>query len=215
MMRFEVLPGLPPYGPMAVSFTKNGATEHREGLVVRFYPKGSDPWVGNFLGGTTAYTVVLDHPNGPDVIIIAQGDVSIIDPERRTIHDWTAPDITAVIPVPSLRLVVFQGLTDFTAFGTDGPGWRSPRISWDGFRNIEVCETELLGEAYTPNGDDWAPFRLDLLTGHCTDGIYAQEMARAVPVRVRRADWRSAIRRFLSSFRNGGLGRLTRLTKLL
>ena len=41
-MRFEILPGLPPYGPMAISFTKNGAREHREGLVVRFYPAASE-----------------------------------------------------------------------------------------------------------------------------------------------------------------------------
>jgi hypothetical protein len=188
-MRFEVLPGLPPYGPMAISFTMNGTNEHREGLVVRFYPKESDSWVGNFLGGGTTYTVVTDHPNGIDVIIVARGDACIIDPEHRAIRDRIAPDIAGVIPLPSLGLVVFQGLTDFTALSAENIGWRSPRISWDGFRNIEVRETELLGEAYTPNGDDWAPFHLDLLTGNCTDGIYAQEMARALPPsRVRRAD---------------------------
>lgn len=184
-MRFEVLPGLPPYGPMAVSFTRNGASEHREGLVVRFYPKGSDPWVGNFLGGMTACTAVLDHPNDSDVIIVAQGDACIVDPEQRTIRDRIASDITTVIPLPSLGSVVFQGLTDFTAVRADGSGWSSPRISWDGFRNTEVREAELFGEAYTPNGDDWVPFRLCLLTGECRDGVYSQEMAHAVPISKR------------------------------
>ena len=65
-MRFEILPGLPPYGPPAISLTGHGEREFREGLVVRFYPKGSDPWIGNFVGGIIDCTTVLDHPNGRD-----------------------------------------------------------------------------------------------------------------------------------------------------
>jgi hypothetical protein len=181
-MRFEVLPGLPPHGPMAISFTRNGAREHREGLVVRFYPRASEPWVGNFIEGMTACNVVLDHPNETCVIVVAQGEACLVDPERRAVIDRIAWDIDQVIPVPSLGSVVFQCLTDFFAIRADNSGWHSPRISWDGFRNIEVRETELLGEAYSPVSDAWAPFRLDLLTGHCTDGIYEKEMSRAVLV---------------------------------
>lgn len=210
-MRFEVLPGLPPYGPMAISFTNRGASEHREGLVVRFYPERSAAWVGNFLGGGTTFTVVLDHPNATDVIVVARGDVCIVDPEKRTLRDRFAGDVTAVFQLPSIGCVVFQGLTDFRGIRSDGSEWRSPRISWDGFHNAEVRETELRGEAYTPIGDDWAPFHLDLLTGQCTDGIFQQEMAQAVPVRVaREPNWRSLINPFLSSLRNRWL-RLCRL----
>jgi hypothetical protein len=179
-MRFEILPGLPAYGPMAVSFTIHGAREHREGLVVRFYPRESEPWVGNFLGGMTTCTIVLDHPNETDVIVVAQGEACVVDPENRAVRDRIAWDIEEVIPLPSLGSVIFRGLTDFTAIKADNSGWRSPRISWDGLRNIEVHETELLGEAYTPIEDAWVPFKLDLLTGHCSDGIYENEMARAV-----------------------------------
>jgi hypothetical protein len=181
-MRFEILPGLPPYGPTAISFTMNGAHEHREGLVVRFYPAASEPWVGNFIEGDTACNVVLDYPNGTWVIVVAQGGVCFVDPERPTVIDRMAGDVTQVISVPLLGLVVFQCSTDFIAMGADNSGWHSPRISWDGFRNIEVHDTELLGEAYTPSGDAWVPFRLDLLTGHCTDGIYEKEISGAVLV---------------------------------
>ena len=162
------------------SFTKNGAREHREGLVVRFYPREAEPWVGNFIGGMTACTIVLDHPNGADVIVVARGEACTIDPERRAIRDRIAGDIGEAIPLPSLGSVVFQGLTDFTAVRADNSVWRSPRISWDGFRNIKVHETQLSGEAYTPVCDAWVPFKLDLLTGHCRDGIYEKEIAGAV-----------------------------------
>ncbi|KRR18870.1 hypothetical protein CQ13_10595 [Bradyrhizobium retamae] len=182
-MRFEILPGLPPYGPRAVSFTGRGEHEFREGLVVRFYPEKSDPWVGNFLGGMTNCTAVLDHPNGADVIVVADGHTCVIDPESRAMRDCAAwDDIAAVFPLHQLGLVVFQGLVDFAAVRSDNSGWISPRISWDSFRNVKVHETELTGEAWTPVGDIWAPFTLDLLTGHCADGIYEKDMARAVRV---------------------------------
>jgi hypothetical protein len=167
---------------MAISFTKNGVREHREGLVVRFYPRESEPWVGNFIGGETACNIVVDHPNQVYLIVVAQGEACIVDPERRAILDSIAWDTDQVFSIPSLRLVIFQRLTDFIAIGADNAGWLSPRISWDGFRNVEMHETDLSGEAYSPVSDAWVPFRLDLLTGHCTDGIYEKEMARAVHV---------------------------------
>ena len=180
LMRFEILPGLPTHGPMAVSFTERamrGEVEFREGLVVRFFPEKSDPWVGNFLGGMTKCTTVLDHPNGVDVIVVAKGDVCIIDPEARTIKGRIGgDDITSVLPQPSLGLVIFQGYVDFTAVRADNSGWSSPRISWDGFRNINVQGAKLSGDAYTPVvGDAWVPFTLDLLTGDCTDGVYEKK----------------------------------------
>jgi hypothetical protein len=177
-MRFEVLPGLPPYGPMAISFTENGPREYREGLVLRFYPRRAEPWIGNFLGGIAGCTVVLDHPNETDVIVVASGEAYIVEPESRALRGRFGGDIQQVISLPLLRSVIFQDATNFTSIAADNNGWRSPRISWDGFRNIEVHGTELWGEAYTPLGDDWLPFKLDLLTGHCHGAIYHTEARR-------------------------------------
>jgi hypothetical protein len=180
-MRFEILPGLPPYGPVAISFSIHDDREHREGLVVRFYPKASESWVGNFFGDRgIACNAVLDHPNGNDVIVVAGGAASVIDLENRSARDWLGGDIEEVITPPSLGSIILRGFTDFTAVKADNSGWRSPRISWDGFRNIDVRDTELFGEAYTPVQDAWVPFTLDLLTGRCVDGIYEKEIARAV-----------------------------------
>jgi hypothetical protein len=112
-MRFEILPGLPPYGPPAISLTGHGEREFREGLVVRFYPKGSDPWIGNFVGGIFDCTTVLDHPNGRDLIVVACGDTCIIDPEDRAVRDHIASDTGQVIAVPALGLVVFPRVSRF------------------------------------------------------------------------------------------------------
>ncbi len=86
-MRFEVLAGLPAYGPPAASFTENGPREWREGMVVHFYPTDSEPSVGNFLGGMTKYNSVPDHPNRRDVVIVASGEAFIVDPQTRNLRD--------------------------------------------------------------------------------------------------------------------------------
>ena len=177
-MRFEVLPGLPAYGPPALSFTERG--KFSEGLVIHFHPKQSESWVGNFLGGLTKYNAVLDHPNGTDVIVVARGEACVVDPENRKIRHRIARNVEQVIRVPSLGMVVIPDLTDFTAINADDSGWQSERISWDGFRNIKVSNTDLLGEAYTPVEDAWVPFKLDLLTGRCPDAVYQRDIARAV-----------------------------------
>lgn len=131
---------------------------------------------------------MLEHPNSTDVIVVARGDACIVDPENRAVRDHIAGDVEQVIRAPSLELVVFRGMTDFKAIKADNSGWRSPRISWDGLRNIKLRGSELFGEAYTPVQDAWVPFKLDILTGQCSDGICQSEMARAVRASASPAD---------------------------
>jgi hypothetical protein len=139
--------------------------------------------VGNFVGNATDhYTAVLNHPNKTDVIVVAYGEACIIDPDSQAIRDRIAGDVQNVFSVPTHGLVVFQGLIDFRAVKSDNSEWRSHRISWDGFRNVELRGTELVGEAYTPIEDAWVPFSLDVLTGHCADGVYDHEISRALRI---------------------------------
>ncbi|WP_431204774.1 hypothetical protein ACQ86E_06895 [Bradyrhizobium betae] len=178
-MRFEVLPGLPPYGPPAVSFTQNGPREWREGQVVCFYPSDSEPWVGNFLGGLTRFSAVLNHPNGSDVIVIAMGEAVIVDPETRSLRDSIGSQIEEIFVLEEEKFVVFRSIVDFCAMAADNTKWHSPRISWDGFRNLTRRGLELSGEAWTPIEDAWVPFKLDLSNGQCLDAIYQTDMSRA------------------------------------
>jgi hypothetical protein len=177
-MRFEILSGLPTSGPPALYFTERA--KFSEGLVVRFYPKQSEPWIGNFLGGLTKYSIALDHPNGADVIVVADGEACIVDPEHREIRRRLAGQVEQIIRAPSLGMAIIQNLTDFIAVTAENSGWQSERISWDGFRKLKVLGNDLLGEAYTPIEDSWVPFKLDLLTGRCPDAVYQRDMARAV-----------------------------------
>ena len=45
---YEILKGLPGYGPMYISIPPNNYNVYSEDFVVRFYKKDGSEWVGNF-----------------------------------------------------------------------------------------------------------------------------------------------------------------------
>jgi len=180
MLRCQVLPGLPPDGPMALPIGAGGWTGAwgggREGLVVRFYPDNSETWVANFQPGSSGWEGVLEHPNGKHLIVLASGQGYVVDPVAHQLVGTLSGSIQHVIELPDLEAIVFSDGLGFEAIKSDGIWWSSPRISWDEIRNIKVEGTILRGEASAPTGDGntWMPFTLDLITGQCVDGVYAR-----------------------------------------
>ena len=49
--RYEILDGLPTYGPMYVPVSEDGEPFYSEGFVVRFYKSDGSEWVANFKPG--------------------------------------------------------------------------------------------------------------------------------------------------------------------
>jgi hypothetical protein len=190
MPRYEILPGLPAYGRMAVPFSAGRSTGgwggHREGFVVRFYPAASEPWAGNFQPGFNGWKGVLEHPNAQHLIVVACGAGYVVDPEAREVVATLAGDVQHVVPLPERDVIVFCDGLGFEAINKNGLWWRSPRISWDGIRNIIVEGTTLRGEASGLDDNWWVPFSLDLMTGRCANGIYEQQTRQAIPIKPRR-----------------------------
>jgi hypothetical protein len=188
-MRYEVLPGLPPYGPTALPFNAGGSTGawggHSAGLVVRFHPDASNSWVGNFQPGSGGWEDVLDHPNGQHVVVVARGQAYVVDPETRQLLFAFSGSIQHVVRLPEFNAILFSDGLSFEAIKGSGVWWRSPRISWDEIRNIKVDGSVLRAEASTPtvDGNQWIPFTLNLMTGQCEGSIYECQMRRAVPIK--------------------------------
>jgi hypothetical protein len=172
--KFEVLPGLPTYGPMHEQFSKTGRGTHSEGLAVRFFPVAGESWVGNFQRGWTNFDEVIGHPNGKDVIVIGGGQGYIVKPDDRIYRGYFGGPMTVgVIPVVGLSLVVFCDVTYLGAIGINGLAWTTRRISWDGIRILVVAEKVIRGECWSPIENVWIPFTLDLLTGDVQGGSYS------------------------------------------
>lgn len=172
-IRFEKLPGLPGTGPLPEQFSATGRGTHSEGLVVRFEPRDGAHWVGNFQRALSSYDAVLRHPDGEHVIVIAGGQGYAIDADNRRTIGLFGAAIVRAYDVESLGLVVVdhQGVA-FEGIGREGRSWHTRRLSWDGFRNVEIGGTRLAGEAWNPMDELWHGFVVNLATGASSGGSY-------------------------------------------
>jgi len=170
---WEILPGLPVYGPMAEPFSSTGQGTHREGLVVSFCPP-TGSWVGNFQRGLSSLDEVFAHPNGRHVVVVAGGTAYVVDSDRHSLVEHFGGQIEQILIVPANGLVLLGNGLWFEALGPAGTAWRSRRISWDGMRKVSLSGTVVRGEAYAPEGSDgtWHPFELDVMTGAVSGGSY-------------------------------------------
>ena len=174
-VEFEALAGLPGTGPYPEQFTTDGRGTSREGLVVRFGGSADAAWVGNFQRGITDFSTVVLHPDGAHVLVVAGGQAYVVDPHSRVLHAVLGGSYQGLWewPAGSLHVLDHSGVA-FDALGPKGIRWSTRRISWDGFRRIEVSGNRLRGEAWTPLGDYWVPFEIDLLSGKASGGSYQE-----------------------------------------
>lgn len=169
----KLLAGLPVYGPLATAFPTEWGRRGREGVVVEF-TADVGAWVANFKPGLAGMTFAQFHPNQHDAIVVAAGDLWVVDPDRRT-AELLLPAINAALEVESPDGWVFdrQGLA-VVRFGPDGIVWHTKRLSWDGFDQLRIVDDEVTGFAWDPEGT-WYPFRVDIRTGRSIGGSFSDE----------------------------------------
>ncbi|MDB5721668.1 MAG: hypothetical protein JWP15_2286, partial [Alphaproteobacteria bacterium] len=171
MFAAQPLPGLPPYGPKALSFPEAGAFS--EGFVVEFNSDG-EKWVGNFAygwgdGPNSVHTQLGAH----SVFVVAEGAGYLIDAATRNLIRELGPDLQMVLFLEDIRAFVVSDGLGFEAFDALRTVWRSRRVSWDGIRDLSYKGRVMSGEAYDPTcAGDWLPFSLDLITVEVTGGSY-------------------------------------------
>jgi hypothetical protein len=171
--RFEILPGLPATGEMHESFSATGTGKHSEGIVVSFSPEGAGSWIGNFQPGVGGATSVFPHPDGTHVIVIAHGQGYVVNPSTKFLKSQFNGYVQEFLQVEEERAVIFGDGTSLERLEHNGDlMWRTRRISWDGMRNVRIDNDTILGEAFTPMGDKWLPFSVNLYTGELQGGSY-------------------------------------------
>lgn len=170
----QLLAGLPPYGPMAMSFPKEWGLRGHEGVVCEF--KNDDfCWVGNFSPGLYGITFAAIHPNQRDAVVYAKGHLWSVDPVQPT-ASLVLQSIESAMEVrkPDGWLLNISGLA-IARFGPDGLLWHTKRLSWDGFTQLALAGDELTGLACEPSENSWAPFRVDIRNGSSTGGSHFPE----------------------------------------
>jgi hypothetical protein len=167
----RILPGLPPYGPMPTAFPPEWGHLGREGTVVEF-DTDEGVWVGNFQAGLGGLQFAGLHPDGINVVVIAAGDLWIVNAHERTAVRML-PALEAIMEVHNPNGWIFsrQGIA-LARLGPAGLMWHTRRLSWDGFDQLHIVHDELRGLAWSPLDDKWCPFTVELSTGKSTGGSY-------------------------------------------
>jgi RimJ/RimL family protein N-acetyltransferase len=171
MSKYEILPGLPPYGPEALAFSASGMGTHSEGFVIRFHSGSEGSWVGNFQPGLSDLYAVIPHPDSKRQVVIAGGQAYVIDPEEPSIWNHFGGQITFAQPIAELNAVLFGNDLWFELLGPDRMIWQSRRISWDEMRDMNIKDLKLSGRAWRFD-ETWHDFSVDLVSGAVQGGSY-------------------------------------------
>jgi hypothetical protein len=169
MATFEVLAGLPPYGPMAKPFPASGRGSFRQGVVVRFQSETLGAWIGNFQVGFTSCFGVHAHPNRNHVLVVAGGTVYSVEPDTQT-AEISDDGVYSVMAVPEKDALLFEDGISLNLMSC-GTNWRTKRLSWDGIRNLCVAGDFVRGEGWHFD-ESWHEFVVSLATGSHTGGAY-------------------------------------------
>ncbi len=171
-MKYEILKGLPGTGPIPEMYSSDGLKYFGEGLVICFWDKNGNRWIGNFQKGATSLNYIGLHPNGNDAIVLAGGTGYILDIETKAMKESFGGIITELFDIKEMNVIVFFEQFTFYAYGSSGFIWKSKRITFDKIRFLQIDNTRLLGEAANIYGDKWIPFEINLFTGESKGGSY-------------------------------------------
>jgi len=171
--RYEILEGLPAYGPMYVPVSESGEQFFYEGFVVRFYKSDGKQWVANFRPGWSQCNLVVDYADSNRVIVIAKGQGYLMKPDNEIPIDTFGINIKDAIKTDDNKIVFVD---DIYVWLVDDKGelWQSERISWDGIKDLKLKDNILTGLSYDPTDSiiEWIPFSFDLETKEITGGSY-------------------------------------------
>lgn len=138
---------------------------------ILFRPFDGEDWVCVFGRGINDHNAVVFHPCG-EAFVVAGGRGYVIDTQSRTLLHKTDRShfVDVVADLEPGAFVVADDLRLY-GYGNDGRRWLTPRISWDGIRNL-VLEGHLVkGEAWGLD-DKWYGFTLDPSSGQVTNATY-------------------------------------------
>lgn len=136
--------------------------------------ENEQPWVGTFADGDlspNALTGIFTHPNPEWVCVVARGEAYIVNVSDPSQHESVnVVPVMGIVPVPSAGILVLYDFTRLVAFGAKGVKWRTPRLSWDGLRDVSFNGEKIVGTAWDSPGNRWVSFAIDPLNGSFVGG---------------------------------------------
>ena len=171
--RFEILDHLPPYGPMYIPITEDNEPFVSDGFVVRFFKTDGTDWVANFKPGWTDCSTVKHFTKTDRIIVIANGLGYIMNPNETKPIQTFGISINTAIELKNGNLLISDDI-GIEILNDTGIEWKSPRISWDGIKDLKINEEILTGISYDPMNDldEWSKFKVNLDTKEIEGGSF-------------------------------------------
>lgn len=169
----RIFDGRPGDGRQTLELRDNPRVGDDGGTIVEFACESGSTWRASLPSGLTSLVRVLVMPGAPTrAVVLSSGTVCVVDTEARRIVEQFGCTICEAVVTPLEDAIIFAD--DLTVLRYDTPGevrWQSPRISWDGIKDIRVNEMSVHGLAYDVLEDRWEPFELDLYDGRVLAGM--------------------------------------------
>jgi hypothetical protein len=147
----------------------------RDGILVRVYSHGGQPWLGTFAFGRLSSDGVSGAFTMPDpdrLCVVARGEGYIVSANAPALWEPVrSVPIMDVRPIRGQEIIVFADPWELVAYGQTGIKWRTGRLAWDGLRITEVTDRFIKGEFRELDDEAIGSFIVDLATGTHQGGI--------------------------------------------
>lgn len=162
---------------MYVPISEDGIPYFSEAYVVRFNKSDGTSWVANFKAGWTNFCGVFDFPEFRRTLVVAFGICYFMADDEQNPIKVFGLGFTTVYQTDD-NILVMPDQTDFTVVivKTDEV-WRSERISWDGFQDLNFSGDFVTGLSFEPTCDDeeWKPFSFNYKTKEIFGGSFPSQ----------------------------------------
>ena len=174
--RYEILNGLPPYGPMYIPISGEEEPFYSEGYVVKFKKSDGEEWVANFRPGWTDYNNIFDFPEHNTLVVFAGGQGYIMNPDEQKPKSTFGLTIKDVIQKEDGSLICSDDIHILVLDNKSGEFWKSDQISWDGIKDLKLLDNKVRGQTYDPTNSNqpWSDFELNLETKEIKGGSFQE-----------------------------------------
>jgi hypothetical protein len=153
----------------------------KDGVLVNIVSVTAGEWVGIFAFGDLSpngVTGVYTCPDRGRLCVVSLGQGVYVAADEPPDNELVPLDpVMGVFPVPAANLLVMHDFVRFVAYDKDGICWKTPSLSWDGIRTVQVGESVLSGKGWdAPKGEE-VEFEIELATGVFSGGSSPELLA--------------------------------------
>jgi hypothetical protein len=146
----------------------------QDGIMIRVKRPDGPEWVGIFAFGDISkngFSGAFTMPDPTKFCVVSNGAGYIVSSEDpKNWQEVAAIPIVNAFSIPEHGIVVFADYTELVAYSESGIKWKTDRLSFDGFKILEVTASCIKGQYYDIRSEENSLFEVDPSTGKATGG---------------------------------------------